>query len=250
MQKLNAQFAKSTTGDSDGAKSLRKSGFAEFPDGELTPGEISMSPAWHAPGHEHEPARSSPILREKTGKDFLKANNESLALLAAAMWPLHPQAADRGGEIMNTVRRGKSPEDWCAKLGYSRKWWPSPFTAMSIISNKESAIHRDARGFAPFYDLLATLGDYRNGRFYSPTIGVSFKYDPGTIIALNGKVLPHGVCSVDGNRVCIAQYFHAKVLEYHAARAGTMGYKHHKREGWMQEKYFRRSVDKDHYTEM
>ena len=94
-----------------------------------------------------------------------------------------------------------------------RQLWPSPFTAFSIISNRETESHRDAKGFTPFYDIVTTLGDYTDGRFEVPAIGLRFQYNPGTMIGICGKVLSHGVSEVEGDRFCLVQYFHRKVLD-------------------------------------
>ncbi|KAF8811063.1 hypothetical protein BYT27DRAFT_7052771, partial [Phlegmacium glaucopus] len=80
----------------------------------------------------------------------------------------------------------------------------------------ETVLHCDGKGFAPFYDIIATLGHYTNSQLEVPGIGLQFQYNPGTIVGLCGKVLAHSVGEVDsdGDRFCLVQYFHRKVLEF------------------------------------
>ena len=74
-------------------------------------------------------------------------------------------------------------------------------------------MHRDGKGFAPFYDLIATVGNYTGGRFEVPGIGLRFRYDPGMMVGLCEKALEHGVAEVRGDWFCVVQFFHQKVLE-------------------------------------
>jgi len=97
------------------------------------------------------------------------------------------------------------------------KLWTTPFSGMSVISNRETPIHRDVQSRHSWYDILLTLGDYSNGRIELPSLGVRLQYDPGTVVALAGKVVPHGVPECDGNRVCLAYFMRNNVHE----RAGV-----------------------------
>lgn len=179
-------------------------------------GELSMSPAWTAIGHPNMLV-SSPILRKKVGHVFLRESNESLSLLGSALWLLHPRLARRWSEIMLAINRQTLGTDAVKKLHTSgtSRLWPSPFTAMSIIGNKSSSLHRDQKGVAPFFDLLTTIGNYTDGMIHTPALGLVFKYNPGTLMALCGKVLAHEVPRVNGERVCLVQYFHRRPLELH-----------------------------------
>src|SRR5271168_2301585 len=105
--------------------------------------------------------------------------------------------------LMDRVANETIKNEATNSLDQTRLLWSSPFTAFSIIYNRESEFHRDGKGFAPFYDLITTVGYYTGGRFEVPGIGLRFKYDPGTIMGLCGKVLGHSVAEVDGDRFCV-----------------------------------------------
>ena len=86
------------------------------------------------------------------------------------------------------------------------EFWASPFHCMQVIVNRETINHRDTRGWALGYDLLATFGNYNNGVLSLPTIGLECLYNPGTVTGLMGKVFIHGVRPVNGERFCFAQF--------------------------------------------
>ena len=84
------------------------------------------------------------------------------------------------------------------------QFWASPFHCMQLIVNRETLNHRDTRGWMFGYDLLTTFGDYNNGVLSLPTIGIECEYNPGTVTALMGKLIIHGVKPVNGERFCFA----------------------------------------------
>src|SRR5277367_728865 len=96
-----------------------------------------------------------------------------------------------------------------------RPGWCGPVLSLryQLFLAGTTELHRDGKGFAPFYDLVTTVGHYTGGQFEVPGIGLRFKYDPGTIMGLCVKVLGRSVAEVDGDRFCVVQYFHRKVLE-------------------------------------
>ncbi|KAF8963474.1 hypothetical protein BDZ97DRAFT_1758553 [Flammula alnicola] len=129
-----------------------------------------------------------PHLEEPTSLQFLQDANESLALLGAALWLLHPRLAQRACEVMEQIWQEALNESSLTEMEESQHFGPTPFTAMAIISNKESLKHRDWRGIPEFYDLLTTMG------------WLKFQYNAGTMITLCGKVLAHKVDKVKGQR--------------------------------------------------
>jgi hypothetical protein len=215
----------------DTSNSKRKQGFFHPPSPRVETGELSMSACWHAIGWPNV-LRSSPILKRPEGKNFLEMANESLALLGSALWLLHPRLARRGGEVLDRITDGTLEEACVAELhaAGTGPLWPTPFTAISIVSNKETHLHRDGKGIAPFFDLLTTLGQYRNGQLRVPGLGLTFEYDSGTMVALCGKALAHAVPKVEGERICIVQYFHAGPLDTHSNNLNLQDQHYN---GWM-----------------
>ncbi|PPQ79185.1 hypothetical protein CVT26_000457 [Gymnopilus dilepis] len=214
--------------NSDSGKSRRMCGFYIPPNSRILAGELHLSASWRAIGQPD--LASSPYLKLPGGLSLLKLGNDSFAWAASVLWLLHPRLARRGGEVMERIRQMSIDLDPVKNMGEAQAWWPTPFTSMGFISNKESFPHRDPRGVPEFFDLLLTLGSYTGGRFYLSDLGIAFQYDPGTIIANSGKVLKHEVPRVNGDRVCYAQYFHKLVLETHAKNSSL---RHQDYNTWM-----------------
>ena len=61
--------------------------------------------------------------------------------------------------------------------------------------------------------MLLTIGDYTNGQLHLPGLRFSLIYNPGTVVALAGNVLQHGVCPLASDQACLAHFWHQKVRE-------------------------------------
>lgn len=155
-------------------------------------------------------------MREKDspGRKWVEAAQDINRMCGALLGVIHPNLHKAGCEafekMLNNPTTVKNPETVVEALEH----WTTPFSGISIVSNRETPIHRDINGRNTWYDILATFGDYENGRLELPGLGYRLKYDPGTIVGIAGKVVCHGVPRVDGNRVCIAYYMRNKVHEW------------------------------------
>lgn len=90
--------------------------------------------------------------------------------------------------------------------------WNASFNVITIMSNRLTPFHRDNGAASPWYDVLVALGQYSNGRIELPGIGQRFKYDPGTVVGLTGRILRHGV-NCPGNRLCVAYHNKTTVID-------------------------------------
>ena len=90
--------------------------------------------------------------------------------------------------------------------------WTMPYNAMSLMSNQNSPLHWDNGGAYTSMDLLLSVRDYANGRFFAPGLSFEFWYRPGTVIVLVGRVLRHGA-TAEGERFCVALYMRESVLK-------------------------------------
>jgi len=144
---------------------------------------------------------------------FLHDMAESFVMMGATLALIHPSLFAAGMDAMAKMAAGlvkcKEPD----LVKEVMEVWPLPFNTFSIISNRQTVPHHDVQGMLPNYNLLATFGSYNDGHFEVPALGMRFIYNPGTLLGISGKVLIHGVASVSGNRVCIANYFREKVME-------------------------------------
>jgi hypothetical protein len=128
-----------------------------------------------------------------------------LSIIQPELYKLGIQALER---LLNNPTVCKEP----AELVKILQLWYSPFSAVSVISNRSTPLHRDIGGRPQWLDLLIAVGEYKHGRFELPGIGLTLKYDPGTAVAFSGKIFRHGAHCV-GDRACIAFYMRDNVLD-------------------------------------
>ena len=92
--------------------------------------------------------------------------------------------------------------------------WSSPYTGITVISNRVTPSHVDAKGYLRWYDILLGFGTYTQATLRLPDIGAELEYLPGTIIAINGKFLRHEVTGwIGGDRICYAHFMRKEVLD-------------------------------------
>jgi hypothetical protein len=90
--------------------------------------------------------------------------------------------------------------------------WPSLFSSITVISNRKTVSHRDSRGWASCYDLLLVGGDYDHSTLDVPDLNAKFVYNPGTVIAISGKVLHNSINGWQGGeQLCLAYYMQNNV---------------------------------------
>jgi hypothetical protein len=85
--------------------------------------------------------------------------------------------------------------------------WPSSFSGIEVIVNRETPHHRDPGASPSVYDLLVSLGQDHQAVLDLPDLGAQLGYRPGTMVYIAGKVLEHGVPRWgDGERIVIAHF--------------------------------------------
>jgi hypothetical protein len=131
---------------------------------------------------------------------------ESSALISAMLRVMHPTLYDSGWQTMQ--RLGQNPE---LQPAVSR--WSSVFNACSLLSNRWTPLHRDNYSRPQWYDILTTVGPYKDAVMELPTIGLRFAYESGSVMAFSGKMLRHGVPPCQGERICLAYYMRDRVHE-------------------------------------
>lgn len=146
---------------------------------------------------------------------------ETSILLGGILSIIHPELYHLGREAWSRRVELESGENDQADLLRLLHCWSIPFTALSVMVNRETPLHRDVNGRNPWYDLMLTVGEYRDGCMQLPGLGVELRYNSGTIVALCGKPIQHGVTSCDGDRGCIAYYMRDAVLDRLGLPAGT-----------------------------
>ena len=93
--------------------------------------------------------------------------------------------------------------------------WPSCYSAVQIIANRESIRHRDVSATPGWLDFLLMLGSYGETavmEFWN--LGASVPYDAGSVVLLSARLVVHGVPKVPADRVCLALYMDEHVFDW------------------------------------
>jgi len=150
-------------------------------------------------------------MRRQEAQKWLEEISDTSALMGGLTALINPEVYRAGMECLEAI--SLNPEmiakndDLLKILSY----WTSPYLAISLISNRNSPLHRDNGGGYSTMDLLVTLGKYRQGWFHVPGLGYNLSYNSGTVIGICGRVVRHGA-TAEGERLVLAQYLKANML--------------------------------------
>ncbi|KAJ3547378.1 hypothetical protein NMY22_g1669 [Coprinellus aureogranulatus] len=182
----------------------------------VPPGNANFSICWYSQGHGPYTSLPRPSANLKTpdGQALLGCIKANLILMGVLLSVIHPDYYNQQMDMFIEIFR--HPEDHTADPELMRKLsreWYSPFDAFALISNRETELHRDNRGGMFCLDLLGTFGRYTGGRLEVPLLGRRFLYNPGTAFAMPGYLFEHGASRVDGERICVANFFRPTVCQ-------------------------------------
>jgi hypothetical protein len=113
---------------------------------------------------------------------------------------------------MQTLREDNKVLD----LHESLEHWHSVFTVITLITNRESPLHRDPKTNICWYDLMLTVGDYDEAILELSTFGLRLLYNPGSICFISGKLVHHGVSSTQGRRICYVYYMRESMHDFYS----------------------------------
>ncbi|TFK59008.1 hypothetical protein BDN72DRAFT_865503 [Pluteus cervinus] len=186
-----------------------------FRDGDHA-GCINLSPAWFQQARDPFTADlevSSLLKAPGNGRKWVEKMQDTFALVNAISNVLHPDQHDIGKQAMEKLR--KEPNR--VKEGNRAKdvltGWTSVFSAIAIVLNRETPTHRDMQSPATGLDVMLTVGPYSEAWMVLETLGVDLLYRSGTMVALSGSLIPHGVECSEVGRLCLSFYMRYAVHE-------------------------------------
>ncbi|EAU85137.2 hypothetical protein CC1G_08110 [Coprinopsis cinerea okayama7 len=177
----------------------------------MIPGVLTFSPAWWANQLPGPAATVKPVNGE--GRAFLRNITLASALVGAILSQINLDLFEKGMAVMAELYGNMELTKDHAIVAQVIEIWFSPFSSASLIVNRETPIHRDTSGPMEGMEMVVTGGNYSNGRFLTPSFNRSWVYNPGCVVALMGKLVPHGVPHVDGERYCIAYFWRQRLFE-------------------------------------
>ncbi|TFK16788.1 hypothetical protein FA15DRAFT_564839, partial [Coprinopsis marcescibilis] len=177
---------------------------------EIKPGNIILSPCKFPSGHRvsSKPGPFGSLIEGgSVGQAFLREILEFMALMGSHLALVSPDLFKHQLRLLKAMinalankftRPNVMKELLCL--------WPSPFSRVAVISNRETILHRDMQGGQNLCDILSTVGQYEDGRFEVSLLGLQSVYNLGCMIALLGFALQHGAAKVNGERVSFAGF--------------------------------------------
>ncbi|KIJ09833.1 hypothetical protein PAXINDRAFT_86891, partial [Paxillus involutus ATCC 200175] len=101
------------------------------------------------------------------------------------------------------------------------KAWPTVFTAISVVHNRETPFHCDSKLALCWYNLFLSIGSYTDVILELPSLGIRARYMPGTAALFSGLLLRHGVSAVDrGDRIGYVFYMRPSVFHFASISVG------------------------------
>jgi hypothetical protein len=142
----------------------------------------------------------------------MAAMSEMFTLLGGLTSILNPHVFNAGMKIIRAIHTTPDLVNKGETLPQILAAWSSPFTALSLMNNRNTPVHRDNGSGFTVNDMLITVGPYTNGVLELPSLGCRFRYHSGTIASFSGRLLTHAA-SADGEWLCISQYLRESVLQ-------------------------------------
>ena len=86
-----------------------------------------------------------------------------MVLLGAIMSIVQPEVYHTGHRALEKLFNEPDFVNKRVELFDALEVWWTPFSAMSVVSNRETPLHRDMGGRVEWSDMLIALGEYHHG---------------------------------------------------------------------------------------
>lgn len=144
----------------------------------------------------------------------MDSNRHTAKLLNSLLAIVHPELYAAGKYVIKTLRE----DDELLDLHEGLDHWYSVFTAMTLITNRESPLHRDPKTNIRWFDLMLSVGDYEEAVLELSTFGIRFLYNSGSVCFLSGKLVRHGVSAANGTRICYVYYMRESMHKFYSVK--------------------------------
>ena len=152
----------------------------------------------------------SPELQSAAGMQFIHDIQDAERIVDCILNLICPELHSIGTQAINKLKEGA----WLENRHESIKQWTSMYSGIEVIVNRVTPVHRDPAAAPTMYDFLISAGTHEEVWLDLPDVKARLSYNPGTAVALSGRVLRHGVAKwISGERICIAHFIRENVHE-------------------------------------
>ncbi|KAI5992255.1 hypothetical protein EDC04DRAFT_2613660 [Pisolithus marmoratus] len=167
-------------------------------------GSIDFLPGWYQQGHGPKSVKPGEEVKFHP-KQWVDQMSDVHAHLSGTLAVIHLWMFAAGWEALIWLgMEARRQEDM--DMSSILQIWNSVYNCASIMVNCTTPYHTDINGWEPWLDMLMMVGDYTPLDKVIPMLKLQFQYNPGTIIAMSGSALEHGVGYSEGNQACLAYY--------------------------------------------
>lgn len=131
--------------------------------------------------------------------------SETSAIVTGMLRIMHPDEYRAGCDAMAQLLAKQ------ADLRAIINRWGTPFSAVTILSNRSTPAHRDVRSLMEYLDILTSVGTFTEALMELDGIGIQLRITPGTVVGLCGWVLRHAVKPCGGDRIFYGWYMRSAV---------------------------------------
>ncbi|KAG1730916.1 hypothetical protein EDB19DRAFT_1912755 [Suillus lakei] len=159
----------------------------------LTLGCFNLSPAWFLQAHlapKFHPQVSATLKWD--GRSLCQAMQRLAVLIAATLRVMHPDLywASLATQLALGLWAADKTLD---EMGACLREWASVFTAVAIVCNWHSPLHRDPLSHPQWFDVMTSIGNYGAAQMKMLNIWIEIVYGPGAMAVGSGRILRHGV---------------------------------------------------------
>jgi hypothetical protein len=91
---------------------------------------------------------------------------------------------------------------------------PGVYEGRELLFNRTSGQHRDSQDPPKAWAILAAFGNFKGGDVFIESLGLRIRFEPGDVIALRGRVVPHEIMDdYEGQRISIPHFTHSATWE-------------------------------------
>jgi hypothetical protein len=144
------------------------------------------------------------MFKTEDGANYVNSIYDAEGIINCIGMLICPDLFSIGVKAIEKLKYGERPDIQHKNV----QLWPSFFSALEVITNRVTPLHRDKQAAPQMYDFLVSGGTHTNTWFDLPDVGARLSYNPGTITAICGKVLRHGVSTWQEktDRLCVAHF--------------------------------------------
>ena len=147
-------------------------------------------------------------MRNRNAPDFIEGMADHMELVDAIFSVIHNRLHAVADTVMEKIKARFSEYPAVQR-------WNSVFTGMSIITNRLTKEHVDSKA-GKFYDILTSAGLHDTAHLDTSKLGYTFRYPPGTIIAICASSIKHGVRIWKGfDRICLVHFIRYRLLKHY-----------------------------------